>query len=184
MNKREHNKFFIFLLFTLTMIVFYKSLLKPHNVKLLLETELIHSGLNLGNHPDFLKYGQWSSYIISAEKEYLIPVFIEEIGSELYIFLDKKVGGGTFSTQGKNGESHSLLVFESIPISDTTLPYTAPVIFGDVYRANYRQIKTSRWTQRIKNTREINEYFIKNIRIEVMNQDGTCNNYCGGESLE
>ena len=182
MSKKGKKQIFYLLIFTLTMLIFYKSLLTSHNVKLLLETELIQSDLNLGHHPDFPTYGQWSSYVISVEKEFLIPVFVENIGSDVYIFLDEGVGGGTFSTQGRNGQLFSLLVFESIPVSDTILSYTAPVIFGDFYRAHYLQIETSRWTQRIRNTREINVYFINNIRIKVMNQDGTCNNYCGVES--
>ena len=136
---------------------------------------------NLGNHPLFSEYVQASAFTLSANLRIIHAVESTEVFNEFYVLLDCSLQHLEIINTGPY--LYRIIFLNVIPLTPDgrRVPPTRPVIFGDVHATTIIEITTSRRTGEIIRITERTEYFAINVHIRIMNQDGTCNNYCNLE---
>ena len=123
----------------------------------------IQTNTNLGWHPDFPRFEQFNSYFFSTNNRTI------SVGAGLGF------GALSISLGGNNGRTGGTI---NVISNGTNIPRTRPQLRGNIYRSVYRVETVVNGSGAVVGTTTQNVHTVRNQRIQITNENGTCNNNC------
>ena len=140
---------------------------------------LIAENQNLTHHPLWPEPIPTGGYSWFAEQEWLVSSEENERFGYVYILVNQDIQPARIMTTVINDKTVTVAELDIIMDHPSQVPpLTQLRIFGDVYSTITYEVIIYRRTGEIKRVNSNIRYFAVNLRYKVINEDGTCNNYC------